>query len=532
MAAESFNSQGGYTVDIPPRPVIDANGNVVSNVFTSGNVTAQYVYANNYLYANGQPLTVSAAGSNTQVQFNNNGNFAASANFTFNSSLNLLTVANLQVNTTANLGNVANVKIFGGVNGYVLQTDGLGNLAWTAQTGGGGNGSPGGANSQLQWNNSGSFGASPTLTFDGTSNTLNAQIVAAQTFVGNLTGIASNATVAQTVSNAAQPNITSLGTLTGLTVNAASANLGNAVIANYFVGSGINLTNIPGPNIIGSVPLAAAVTNNAQPNITSLGTLSNLSVNGNIEATGNINGGNLSASNLITADRLWINTNANFTGNLNGSGNVNFTQSGNVNLGNLVNIHIGGGLNGYVLSTDGLGNLEWIDNGNGGGGGPSGSNTQIQYNDSGVFGGSPFFTFNEVTNTVTIAGNLVANVLAMGSGINRFFTQQVFIVTTSTSSKQAIVSLQANSVSGADFVIVSTDPAGNKRQINKFTVVLIGGELSYNETSTLEVNGFTGDYTIEYVSGNIIVPDQVVLYFEPLQANVITTKVMVTAYDP
>ena len=32
MAAEDFNSLGGYSVGIPPIPVVDANGNVVTNI--------------------------------------------------------------------------------------------------------------------------------------------------------------------------------------------------------------------------------------------------------------------------------------------------------------------------------------------------------------------------------------------------------------------------------------------------------------------------------------------------------------------
>ena len=46
-------------------------------------------------------------------------------------------VANLSVTTSANLGAVGNVIITGGTNGYVLQTDGSGNLNWVAQSGGG-----------------------------------------------------------------------------------------------------------------------------------------------------------------------------------------------------------------------------------------------------------------------------------------------------------------------------------------------------------------------------------------------------------
>ena len=67
---------------------------------------------------------------------------------------------------------VANLHITGGSNGYVLQTDGAGNLTWTAQTGGSGNGTPGGANTQVQYNNAGSFGGSAAFTFDRTSNVL------------------------------------------------------------------------------------------------------------------------------------------------------------------------------------------------------------------------------------------------------------------------------------------------------------------------------------------------------------------------
>lgn len=61
------------------------------------------------------------------------------------------------------------------------------------------------------------------------------------------------------------------------------------------------------------------------------------------------------------------------------------------------------GTNGYVLSTDGLGNTSWVaQSGGGGGGSPGGSNTQVQYNDSGVFGGSASFAWDKTTNTLTV----------------------------------------------------------------------------------------------------------------------------------
>ena len=91
---------------------------------------------------------------------------------------------------------VANLHITGGSNGYVLQTDGAGNLTWTAQTGGGGgNGTPGGANTQVQYNNAGSFGGSAAFTFDRTSNVLS---VSGNISAGNI-GI-TNLTSSNTVS--------------------------------------------------------------------------------------------------------------------------------------------------------------------------------------------------------------------------------------------------------------------------------------------------------------------------------------------
>lgn len=180
------------------------------------------------------------------------------------------TLTGLTVNGSANIGAVANVVITGGTNGYVLGTDGLGNLSWIAQTGGTGNSAPGGANTQVQYNNAGTLDGSPALTFNNSSNTLsvggNLSVTGTSSFTGLITGNITNANVASfantaysvaganvtgvvaqanyaayagNVTVAAQPNITSVGNLTGLTVNGTSTlgNVGNVKItggsANY-----------------------------------------------------------------------------------------------------------------------------------------------------------------------------------------------------------------------------------------------------------------------------------------------------------
>lgn len=112
-----------------------------------------------------------------------------------------------------------------------------------------------------------------------------------------------------TLSTAAQPNVTSVGTLTSLTSS-------GTVSAALFSGNGSALTAITGANVTGTVAnatyattagsagsattagLATYVTANAQANITSVGTLTSLTVSGNASASYFI--GNGSALTSIT----------------------------------------------------------------------------------------------------------------------------------------------------------------------------------------------------------------------------------------
>jgi hypothetical protein len=106
----------------------------------------------------------------------------------------------------------------------------------------------------------------------------------------NVTGTvptATSATTAGTVTTAAQPNITSVGTLSGLTVT--------ATITGNISGSAASATT------------AGTVTTAAQPNITSVGTLSSLSV------TGNVTGGNVTTAGIGSIATLSVGTFANVT---------------------------------------------------------------------------------------------------------------------------------------------------------------------------------------------------------------------------
>ena len=534
MAAEYFNSLGGFSAGLPEVPVIDANGNVVTNVLTNGNVFANVVYATYYRYANGQPFSGGGngtpGGTNTQLQFNNNGSFAGIPNVTWNGNI-------------LSLGNVSALSIGGGVDGYFLQTDGAGNLTWAAG-GSGGNGSPGGSNTQVQFNDAGIFGGDVDFTYNKNTNVLT---------VGNI--VAGNV------------NATHSGSGAGLT-NIPGANVtGTVPNATYAVSAGFATAASTATSAVSAVSAtnAGTVTTGAQPNITSVGTLTSLSVSGNITAA-NVNGGNLVTANFFSGDGgLLTNITANgstysnsnvaaylptYTGNV-GAGNVNATGtvytsgisstglasltilnvSTTANLGAVGNITITGGSNGQVLTTNGSGNLTW-QTATGGNGSPGGSNTQIQYNDNGAFGGSPFLTFNDATNTVQVAGNLLANTMQLGAGIYKFCTTEVYFATTaSTSPNQLLYSIPTEGISGADFHIIATDPVGATRQSSKISSVVYGNTVQYSEYAGMYINGGIGSFSVSYNPGNILSPPALELKISPDSLNQTVYKMLITVFD-
>jgi hypothetical protein len=264
----------------------------LANLDVTGNITtANSIFANagtiqsNLFVANFANISSNTITNNLTVNVNITGN---TANFSGNGIFQQwLTVSN-----TANVGN--------------LRTDNLlyaNGQPWDMAN-------PAGANTQIQYNNgAGDFAASANLTFNDTTQVL--------AVTGNIT--------------------------------ASNANLGNAVVANYFVGSGNTLSNIAGANVSGTVPnashattadsatTAGTVTNNAQANITSVGTLTSLDVTGNISG-GNANLGNLVIANyyqgtLTTASQPNITSVGNLT-SLNVTGNANI---GNIEGANVIN---------------------------------------------------------------------------------------------------------------------------------------------------------------------------------------------------
>ena len=76
----------------------------------------------------------------------------------------------------------------------------------------------------------------------------------------------------------------------------------------------------------------------------------------------------------------------------------NITRVGNLNINTF---KVTGGVNGQYLQTDGAGNLSFVSGGGSGNGVVGGSNTQIQFNNAGNFGGSTGLTWNSSTGVLS-----------------------------------------------------------------------------------------------------------------------------------
>ena len=303
--------------------------------------------------------------------------------------------------------NSSNLKISGGTNGYVLQTDGAGNVTWVAPSGSG-NGVVGGANTQIQFNDAGLFGGNTGFTFD--KSTGQVTIAANLTVGGDITGNASNANFAAYAGNvtlAAQPNITSVGNLLTLTV------IGDSFTGPIYT-SGVS-GNITGANVISANTFTAAqlVTSNVA-NVTTL------NATNAVVTTANITNANITTAVISTANVTNLRaTTANVT---------TLTANGVVTLGSNANVRINGGSNGQYLTTNGSGNLSWtsptftgttIANGT--------SNVTIPTANGNITMGVANVNRVTVASTgVTVVGNLSANRGTFTNGITVSGAQSTF----------------------------------------------------------------------------------------------------------
>lgn len=358
-----------------------------------------------------------------------------------------------------NLGNVANLKIGGGALGYILETDGLGNLSWTskgsltvniiqlsnatpivmtvanttpyinamkvsitgvqgtgnsivngsdffvklsvdfpttgnvslfndaglsspvvgtgltatANTGvavtslsGAGVSVAAGTNSSVQFNSGALLGGDADFTYNNigtklltvngnitTSNVNVSNTVTAPRLISNVSTGTAPLTVSSTtkVTNLNADLLDGYDTATTSTANTVAVRDSNgSLTANVFIGSGASLTSVPGANVTGQVAnalVAGTVYTSAQPNITSVGTLTSLGVTGNI-SSGNANLGNAATANYFIGNGSLLSNLPIGTTVSNGTSNISIpVANGNVN------VSVNGSPNIFVVSASG-----------------------------------------------------------------------------------------------------------------------------------------------------------------------------------
>ena len=411
-------------------------------VVTTNDIIFTPTPINMTLYSGSAPIPPAGTGGNTQIQYNNSGVFAGSNSFTFNNTTTTvnITTANVNVlNTNGFNATVANVHITGGTNGYVLQTDGTGNLGWTAMGGGGGgNGVPGGANTQVQFNNAGTFGGVSGFTYDTSTQTLSApKLYGNGSALYNLSG----------------------GSVVGAVYEAFHANA--ADVANSVAGA-----NVVG--IVASATVAANVVNPTQGNITGVGTLTNLGVSGNVTV------GNTLTTNQLTAN------NANLGASVNAG---YFIGDGSL----LTNLSIAGG----SFISNGNSNITFA---------TSGSNAAISINGTSnvvvISTANSAFTSNiATTKNITASGNITgSSITGNGIGITNILAENISgTVANATYAANSTYSLQSNNASYATFI--AGGGTGYQPNITRIGTTVFTTQLT-NSTQTLSGTVYTYDLTL------------------------------------
>jgi len=258
-----------------------------------------------------------------------------------------------------------------------------------------------------------------------------------------------------TIQTTAYPGTSTSLSLTG-NISAGNANLGNLTTSNYFHGVFDN-------------------TSSNQPNITSVGNLSNLTV-GNATANVIILGGNINATGTIDAN----NFNGNFYGNF--SGNVDI--SGNIKIG--------------------------------------GSNTQVLFNANGDVQGSNAYVFDYTANILTLTGNLIANVgVLYGNIINGKNALQVGNTSfTSVPNTIAQFTGNLNSAAQINFQNINTGATSSTD-----IVLTSDNGNSVNNYINMGITGSAWDGTQTNSLGNALTPDDGYLYVRGGNLVIGTSKV-------
>ena len=450
------------------KETITANA-VTANLTTTGNVSASNANLGNLITANYISINNTANVTGNITSSNANLGNVVIANFFIGSGNNLSNIQGSNVTGFVSNANVANTSI--SINGAnVSGAVGLATYATTANSVAGSN-------------------VSGQVNFAATANAVAG---------GNVSGQVGNATIAGTVYTNAQPNITSVGTLSSLNVTAnitsgnisvgninssgnitsANANLGNTVVANYFLGDGSRLTG-----------LAAAFTS------VDIGTILTAYTGnidgGNLIITSNISSGNANLGNAATSN-YFIGSGANLT-SLNGAnvtGQVSYAATANsVAVGNVVGI-------GNIATVNKDGNSSNILYGNG-----IFASAPVTYGNSNVatYLGSYGSNIIITTGNVTV-GNIIGNGQALSGLTGANVSGAVGLATYATTAN----SVAGSNVSGAVSYATTANAVAGGNVSGQVGNALVAGTVYSNAQPNITSVGTLSSLTVtaNITSGN------------------------------
>ena len=249
----------------------------------------------------------------------------------------------------------------------------------------GGSTDPAGSNTQVQFNNGGSFGADSDFFFVAGTNTLNVPNLGAS---GIFPATGFNSVVLTSGSESISP-----GSDVTLFISGATNGSGKAVVGGDIVISGSILGGYDGEAQMTAVVVQAANVeltneNGFNNDLNDYGSDVFLFVSGAVQGMGvggspgvALFGGDVAVSGTLAAlDQLEA---AHITGS------ITKTMEGTSFIAAGANITVTSGTSGQIVIASSGGSTD-----------PAGSNTQVQFNDGGSFGGDAQLTFNKATNNL------------------------------------------------------------------------------------------------------------------------------------
>ena len=424
-------------------------------IYTAG--TGLGLYPNNQFYLSNTTVTAASYGSGDAV-----------ATFTVNSQGQLTAAANTAI--TANAANLTGTTLAATiVNSSLTSVGTLANLSVT------GNITAGNVIGPLA--NGTSNVKIPTA--DGNVNISaggNANVFVVTTTGANISG---------TLYASGNANVGNIGAVNGDFTNVS--------------GNGSALTSITGANVTGTVAnatyalSAGTVTANAQPNITSVGTLTSIDVTGNANIGGNLNIGTGSGSNISGANVITANT---FVGAV-AAGSNTITTTGNISGGNIIGT-IAAGSN--TVTTTGN-----ISGGNIIGTIAAGSNTVTTTGN--ISGGNLIATSGaNIAADATVGGNIVlTNVANTAEGTAYLGYASVTTSTVGPNITIASVNVAgiSGNITGAEFLIKGVDAGGTKYQVTSIHAVTDGTDVGWSVFGGVSLGTSVGSFSVNIVGSTL-----------------------------